>query len=158
LPVHSGAIARRRAHAAVAPSARTVAHEHFASASGSRSSRRASRPKTRLGSPWPCGAPSAVVAVSERDRRPGTRTRPRRDRRLLASSHGSADAERLSEIVKKALDQARRGDEIAAAGAGLSAALVAVTNGAKPAKALEDMARAVKEAIPSKATATDDEV
>lgn len=60
-------------------------------------------------------------------------------------------------IVKKTLDQARRGDEIAAAGAGLSAALVAVTNAGKAAKNLDDMARAVKEAIPSKATATDEE-
>lgn len=60
-------------------------------------------------------------------------------------------------IVKKALDQARRGDEIAAAGAGLSGALVAATNGGKPTKMVEDIARAVKEALPSKATATDEE-
>ncbi len=60
-------------------------------------------------------------------------------------------------IVKTALDQARRGDEIAAAGAGLSAALVAVTNAGKPAKTLEDMARAVKETLPSKATVSEDE-
>ena len=60
-------------------------------------------------------------------------------------------------IVKKALDEARRGDELAAAGAGLSAAMVAVTSGGKPAKALEDMARAVKQSVPSTATATDEE-
>lgn len=60
-------------------------------------------------------------------------------------------------IVKKALDQARRGDELAAAGAGMSAAMVAVTNGRRPAKVLEDMSRTVKQSIPSKAAATDEE-
>lgn len=71
--------------------------------------------------------------------------------------YGLEPSEAEVAIVKKALDQARRGDEIAAAGAGLSAAIVAVTNGGKPAKTLEDMARAVKGAIPSKATASEED-
>ncbi len=60
-------------------------------------------------------------------------------------------------MVRKTLDYARKGDEIAAAGAGLSAGLVAVTNNNKPTKALDDIAKAVKSSLPSKATVTDAE-
>lgn len=60
-------------------------------------------------------------------------------------------------IMKKSLDYARRSDEIAAAGAGMSAALLAITNNKKQPKVLEDMAKAVKQSLPSKATATDAE-
>ncbi|MDB4994974.1 MAG: hypothetical protein JWM74_2406 [Myxococcaceae bacterium] len=60
-------------------------------------------------------------------------------------------------IVKRALDFARRGDDIAGAGTGLIAGMLAVTNGKKPAKVLLDMANVVKASLPSKAVATNEE-
>lgn len=71
--------------------------------------------------------------------------------------YGLSPSDEDAEIVKMALDLERRADDLAAATAGLSAAVIATTNGGKPPKALEDMASTVKKSIPSKATATQDD-